>query len=77
MTFPNYRVLQMLWCAGVLRYDRHLGDAVNAWRTLEWGGTNKISIRVGTVCVVKGITQCVREETLSGCIGGIPSAADD
>ncbi len=44
-------------------------------RTLEQGGTDEISIRVGTVCVVKGIAQRVREEILLGCVNGIPSAA--
>jgi hypothetical protein len=75
MTFPDYRVPQMLQSVGVLRYDWHLGDAVNAQGTLEQGGTNKISIRVGTVCAVKGIVRCVGEEVLLRCAGGMPSAA--
>jgi hypothetical protein len=65
----------MLQRAGVLRYDRCLGDAVNAWRTLEQGGTDEISIRGGTLCAVNGIVRGVREEILLGCLGGIPSVA--
>jgi hypothetical protein len=38
--FPDFRVLQMLQCTGVLRYNRCLGDAVDARRTLEWGKTD-------------------------------------
>jgi hypothetical protein len=74
-TFPDYRVPQMLRSAGVLRYDRRLGEAVDARRTLERGGTDEISIRAGTVCAVEGIVRRVREEVLSGCVGGMPSAA--
>jgi hypothetical protein len=75
-TFPDYRVPQMLRSAGVLRYDRRLGDAIDARRTLERGGTNEISIRAGTVCAVEGIVRRVRvrEEVLSWCVGGMPSA---
>ncbi len=58
----------------MLRYNRCLGDAVDARRMLEWGKTDEISIRVGTVCAVKGIVWHVREEILLVCIGGIPSA---
>ena len=59
----------------MLRYDWRLGDAVDARRTLERGGTDEISIRAGTVCAVEGIVRRVREEVLSGCVGGMPSAA--
>jgi hypothetical protein len=40
---------------------------------LEQGGTNEISIRVGTVCAVEGIAWHVREEILLGCVNGILS----
>jgi hypothetical protein len=73
-TFPDYPVPQMLQSAGVLRYDRRLGDVVDAQRMLEQGGTDEISIRAGTVCAVEGIVRRVREEVLSGCVGGMPSA---
>jgi hypothetical protein len=48
---------------------------VDAWRTLERGGIDEISIRAGTVCAVEGIVRHVREEILLGCVDGIPSAA--
>ncbi len=48
---------------------------VDAQRTLEQGGTDEISIWAGTMYMVEGIVWHVREEILSGCVGGIMSAA--
>jgi hypothetical protein len=50
----------------LLRYNRHLVDAVNARRMLERGRTDEISIRAGAVCMVEGIVQRIGEKILFG-----------
>ncbi len=59
----------------MLRYNQCLVDAVDNQQMPERCGTDKIPIRVGTMCAVKRIARRVREESILGGIGKKPSVA--